>query len=106
MTDYHRFTDSLGQVVIGRDRMRGGWNTYFGMVPDYRLTDDNWLSDGPVVVMLGTARGTYSPDGSLDPKRVWTTPTACRALVRDDLLAEWQVYADNEPIRQLMRAIV
>ena len=24
-------------------------------------------------------------------------------LVRDGLIAEWQVYADNEPIRQRMR---
>jgi hypothetical protein len=27
-----------------------------------------------------------------------------RALVRDGQIAEWQVYADNEPIREQMRA--
>jgi hypothetical protein len=84
--------------------MRGGWVGYFGMVPDYRLAVEQWLADGSTVVMLGTASGTYSPNGSLDPKHRWTTPVACRATVRGDLVAEWRVYADNEPIRQLMRA--
>ena len=104
MTEDHCFVDSLGNVVNGRDAMKGGWTAYFRMVPDYRLTAQEWFTDGPVVVMLGTASGTYSPDGSLDPKRAWTTPVACRAVVQGDLVAEWRGYADNEPIRQLMRA--
>jgi ketosteroid isomerase-like protein len=104
MTDDHRFIDSLGNVVNGREAMRAGWVGYFGMVPDYRLTAEQWLCDGPVVVMLGTSGGTYSPDGTLQPERRWTTPLAGRATVRGDLVAEWRVYADNEPIRQLMRA--
>jgi ketosteroid isomerase-like protein len=103
MTEDHRFVDSLGNVVNGREAMRAGWVGYFGMVPDYRLDAEQWLCDGPVVVMLGTASGTYSPDGSLDPKRAWKTPVAARAAVRGELVAEWRVYADNEPIRQLMR---
>jgi ketosteroid isomerase-like protein len=103
MTEDHRFVDSLGNVVTGREAMKVGWVGYFSMVPDYRLTAQQWLCDGPVVVMLGTASGTYSPDGSLQSERRWTTPVACRAAVRGDLVAEWQVYADNEPIRQMMR---
>ncbi|HEV3301246.1 MAG TPA: nuclear transport factor 2 family protein [Planctomycetaceae bacterium] len=103
MTEDHRFIDSLGNVVSGREAMKAGWAGYFSMVPDYRLTAQQWLCDGPVVVMLGTASGTYSPDGSLHPERRWATPVACRAAVRGDLVAEWQVYADNEPIRQMMR---
>jgi hypothetical protein len=27
-----------------------------------------------------------------------------RAIIRDGQVAEWQVYADNEPIREQMRA--
>lgn len=103
MTEDHRFIDSLGNVVGGREAMKAGWAGYFSMVPDYRLTAQQWLCDGHVAVMLGTASGTYSPDGSLRPERRWTTPVACRAAVRGDLVAGWQVYADNEPIRQMMR---
>jgi hypothetical protein len=39
----------------------------------------------------------------LRPENHWTTPAAWRASIRDGLIAEWRVYADNEPIRQIMR---
>ncbi len=104
MTEDHRFVDSLGNVVAGREAMRQGWVGYFDMVPDYRLVMDDWFCEGSFVVMLGTASGTYSPDRSLNPENRWTTPTAIRAVIRENQVAEWRVYADNEPIRQLMRA--
>jgi uncharacterized protein (TIGR02246 family) len=103
MTDDHRFIDSLGQVIAGRDTMRAGWSMYFRMVPDYTLEPAEWFTDGDVVVLTGTAGGSYSPDGGGGPDRRWRTPAACRAVVRGDRVAEWRVYADNEPIRALMR---
>jgi ketosteroid isomerase-like protein len=30
----HRFVDSLGNVVEGREAMRKGWRGYFALVPD------------------------------------------------------------------------
>jgi len=53
--------------------------------------------------MLGTARGTYAPDGYLKPENRWETPLAIRAFVEEGLLTEWRVYADNEPVRQKMK---
>jgi ketosteroid isomerase-like protein len=103
MTEDHRFIDSLGNVVQGRETMRAGWVGYFAMVPEYHLAADQWLCDGPVVVMFGTASGDYCPDGAAESMGDWSTPAAFRALIRGNLVAEWQVYADNEPIRQLMR---
>ena len=103
-TEDHRFIDSLGNVVTGREKIQAGWAGYFGMVPDYRLAAEQWLTDGDVVVMFGMASGTYSADGSVRPERRWSTPVCCRAVVKGDQLVEWRVYADNEPIRQLMRA--
>jgi ketosteroid isomerase-like protein len=103
-TEDHRFIDSLGNVVTGREKIQAGWTGYFGMVPDYRLAAEQWITDGDVVVMFGTASGTYCPDGSVRPERHWSTPVCCRAVVNGDKLVEWRVYADNEPIRQLMRA--
>lgn len=104
MTEDHRFIDSLGEIAAGRETMRQGWKYYFAMVPDYTLVPESWLADGPVVVMLGSAGGTYSPDGVQTPERKWSCPAACRALIRENLVAEWRVYADNEPIRKLMGA--
>jgi hypothetical protein len=33
----------------------------------------------------------------------WKVPAAWRAVVRDGLIAEWQVYVDNEPLRASLR---
>jgi uncharacterized protein (TIGR02246 family) len=102
MTGEHRFIDSLGNVVTGSVAMRAGWTGYFRMVPDYTIAIDEIYSDGPVVIMLGAAQGTYSTGGALKPENRWSTPVALRAFVEDGKIAEWRVYADNEPIRKLM----
>jgi uncharacterized protein (TIGR02246 family) len=103
MTDEHRFIDSLGNAVAGREAVRKAWQGYFRMVPDYSIAIEETLVDGQVVLMLGMAQGTYSPDGRLRPENRWETPVALRAVVEDGLVAEWRVYADNEPIRRLIR---
>ncbi len=103
MTPEHRFVDSLGGVTAGREAMRSAWAGYFRMVPDYSIAVEEILCDGPVVVMLGVARGTYSPDGELRTENRWETPAVLRAFVEDGLVVEWRVYSDNEPMRELMR---
>jgi len=65
---------------------------------------------GPVTAMFGRAGGTYSPDGRVLPQNRWARrdrggsgeTAAWKAVVRDGLVAEWRVFADNEPIRRLM----
>ncbi len=103
MAPAHRFIDSLDNVVEGREKMRAGWAAYFRMVPDYSIAVDETFLDGPVVVMLGVAEGTYAPRGELKPENRWKTAVALRAQVEDGLVAEWRVYADNEPMRERMR---
>jgi uncharacterized protein (TIGR02246 family) len=103
MAPDHRFVDSLGNVVAGREKMRAGWSGYFKMVPDYSIAIEESFCDGPVVLMLGVAEGTYAPDGNLKPDNRWKTPVALRAQVEDGLVTEWRVYADNEPLRERMR---
>jgi uncharacterized protein (TIGR02246 family) len=102
MTDEHCFIDSLGTVVTGREAMRAGWRGYFRMVPDYTIAIEEILSDGPVVLMLGVAQGSCAPDGQAKAENRWSTPAAFRAFIEDGKVAEWRVYADNEPIRRLM----
>jgi len=103
MSPEHRVVDSLGSVIEGREAVLAGWAGYFRMVPDYSIAVEETLCDGSAVVMLGVAQGTYSPDGRLRAESRWETPAAFRAFVEDGLVAEWRVYADNEPLRQKMR---
>ena len=102
MAPEHRFTDSLGFVVEGREKMRAAWMGYFAMIPDYALAIEEVHCGGSVVVMLGEARGTYAPGGNLQPENRWKTPVALRARIEAGKVAEWRVYSDNEPIRQCM----
>jgi ketosteroid isomerase-like protein len=103
MTDDHLFVDFRGAQYRGRETMRSGWLGYFSTVPDYTIEVQETVADGPVVIVVGMARGTYSPDGNLDPADRWSTPGAWRAVVANGDVAVWQVFADNEPIRQIMR---
>ena len=103
MTADHLFVDGLGQEVRGREAMRAGWPTYFGMVPDFQITITDCVEHGPVTAMFGRAGGTYAPGGRISLENRWDTPAAWKAVVRDALVAEWRVFADNEPIRRLMR---
>jgi ketosteroid isomerase-like protein len=102
ITDRYRFTDSLGNIVEGRTKMRAGWAGYFRMIPGYTIAVEETYSDGPVVVMLGVAMGTYAPDGHLIAENRWKTTAALRAVIEDGEVSEWKVYADNDPIRRLM----
>jgi len=107
MTSDHRFIDSMGDLVEGREAMLEGWKAYFAMVPDYKLeiSDCFVATKGATEVMLvGEASGSYQSKGVRRADSSWSTPAALRAVARDDQIAEWQVYADNEPIRQQMRA--
>lgn len=104
MTDGHCFVDSLGAAVCGKANMREGWQAYLTMVPDYQIDIRQMCHNGEVVVFLGAARGTYSPDGRLREEYGWETPAAWRVVVKGERVAEWQVYADNEPIRRKIAA--
>lgn len=102
MTEEHRFVDSLGAVVQGRENMLLGWAAYFRMVPDYAIHVEETFENGVIVVLLGMASGTYAKDGQVRPENSWQTPAAWRAQIEGDKVSEWRVYADNEPIRKLM----
>ena len=102
MTEDHVFMDGMGTRYEGRETMRVGWEGYFQMIPDYQVVVEETYIDGAVVVLLGTATGTYAVDGRLLPENRWQTPAAWRARIRGGLVAEWRVYTDNQPLRQLM----
>jgi hypothetical protein len=83
--------------------VRAAWAAYFRMVPDYTVAVEETYSAGPVVILLGIAQGTLAPDGQPKPENRWQTPAALRAFVEEGEIAEWRVYADNEPIRAILR---
>jgi len=97
------FVDGLGSRMQGLDRLRAAWQGYFKIVPDYNISHDEIFKHGDTVAMFGTAQGTFSQNGQILKENYWTTPAAWRAQVKNGKIALWQVFADNEPIRAIMR---
>jgi ketosteroid isomerase-like protein len=102
MAEDHRFIDGLGQEVRGREQMEKGWRGYFAWFPDYSIKVDDAMSDGNVAAMFGSAQGTYSGKGNLLADPHWEIPTAWKAVVRNERIFQWRVYADNEPVWKVM----
>jgi hypothetical protein len=94
--------DGLGCSVTGREAMRNAWQAYFAMVPDYWIRIERLLQQETVVAAFGKAGGTFADNGRLDAANRWEVPAAWQAIVGDSGVAVWQVFMDNEPIRQIM----
>jgi len=103
LTDDSVFIDSLGNRIEGAGKLRGAWAAYFKMVPDYSIAHVEIFAEGNTVAVFGTAQGTFARGAEMKKEDFWKTPAAWRAVVRDGKIAEWQVFADNEPIRAIMR---
>ena len=103
MTADGEFIDSMGNGLRGAEKLRSAWIGYFKMVPDYSISHSEILVNSNTVAIFGSAQGTFSKNGSLKKENFWKTPAAWRATINDGKVALWQVYADNEPIRAIMR---
>jgi ketosteroid isomerase-like protein len=95
MAPGHIFIDSLGRRVEGAVSMEAGWRGYFALCPDYWIRADNVMEVDGVVLAAGQA------GGSID-KIAWQTPAAWKATIRDGTVAEWQVFADNKPVYEIL----
>ena len=102
MTTEHIFQDALGERFIGREKMREGWRRYFETVADYKIRAEEFFQTGDRLAIFGSASGVYAGNGGASGDKFWEVPAAWRAVIRDGLVAEWRVYADNQPLRKLM----
>ena len=65
------------------------------MCPDYRIRIDDLMPRDQVVLALGEAGGTIKGDA-------WQTPAAWKAVVHENKIAEWQVFANNKPVYEIL----
>jgi uncharacterized protein (TIGR02246 family) len=102
MSDDHTFVDAFGESWQGRSTMRRAWKGYLEWFPDYTIIVDETLVSGDTVAMFGKATGTYAVEGNLPPENHWELPAAWKGVVKDGQVSHWQVYADNQPVRDIM----
>lgn len=72
------------------------------MITDYKVRAEEFFQTDLRLAIFGTASGRYSAAGNTSAEKFWEVPVAWRAVIRGGLIAEWRVYADNQPLRKLM----
>jgi hypothetical protein len=65
------------------------------MCPDYWVRIDKSISERDTVLAIGEAGGTID-------SVPWRTPAAWEAIIRDGLVLEWRVFADNKPVYEIL----
>ena len=99
MTIDHVFIDSQGNKMIGNENMKNAWIGYFSLFPDYKIEITDTLQNDSIIVLLGFASGTYKTNkGSSDKNNYWRVPASWKAIVDDEKIKFWQVYADNSVV--------
>lgn len=81
------FTDIGGSVYQEEGFMAG----YLALFPDYQIHVHHALQDGNGVAIIGKTTGSHvAPEIEEKEILVWT------AEIRDGLISEWRIYADDE----------
>jgi ketosteroid isomerase-like protein len=92
MTDDHRFVDSAGSVVAGKDEVLAAWEGFFESFPDYRNDWGEVTSSDAVVTATG--RSVCSNEPALDGPAIWTARTS------GGKVSEWRVHEDTPANRR------
>ena len=103
LADHAVWIDSLGNRIEGLALVRSVWESYFMMVPDYHMEHTEIFGEGDHVAMVGAIAGTLSRDGQLRTENHWRCPAVWKAVAKDGKIILWQIFADNEPLRQVLR---
>lgn len=83
MSSDHRFVDSAGGTVVGKDSCRVAWASFFESFPDYRNVFDSITVVAPgQVVVNGRSECNFEPLHG---------PARWHATVAGDSIVEWRV---------------
>jgi ketosteroid isomerase-like protein/catechol 2,3-dioxygenase-like lactoylglutathione lyase family enzyme len=96
MTTDHAFVDAIGSQISGADTARAGWAKYFQWFPDYLLELTDVLESGQTIMATGTATATYLGHPGEAGENHWKIPVALKAILRENKIALWQVFADTK----------
>jgi len=102
MTDDHLFIDSQGNKMEGKEKMRNAWTEYFRLFPDYKIEIEEIFEKDTSICILGFAGGTYKNIHDENDLNHWRVPAAWKAIIKDNQVKYWQVYADNLVVMEII----
>ena len=103
LTNDHIFIDSQDNRFIGAENMRAAWTQYFEMFPDYKIEINETIENDSIISLFGYASGTYKNLKNKENSNFWRIPAAWKAIVKDDKIKFWQVYADNIIVMDIIK---
>ena len=92
MSDDHTFIDAHGNKVSGREQMLAGWRSYFAWFPDYSIEVTDVFEGEELFGLFGYAGGSFKGNS----EQSWRLPAAWKAVVQNDRVTLWQVFADTK----------
>jgi len=92
----HRFIDSLGIEIVGREAVRIAWRRFFDAFPGYSMRIDTVFGDRRQVALFGAALWPAAAAGS-----TVEAPAAWRAEIAKGKILEWQVYSDSSLLHRV-----
>ena len=95
MSDDHTFIDSEWSRLTGKKKVLKSWKEYYDLFPDYSITCTEIISEENRVVMIGFANGSVNGEE-------WVVPATWLAVVLEDKISEWRIYADLRSVRELL----
>ncbi len=97
-----RLIDATGKMFHGRARTRNAWSKLFDLFPDYEISTSEIVSKDNLIFMIGTVCGTHAVLGTLLSTNRRSISAAWRAKVEKDKVSEWQIYADDSKVKQII----
>ncbi len=95
MTDDHIFIDSQDNRTTGIKNMKQAWIGYFELFPDYKIEIKEIFEKVSLFCLTGYASGTYKNLKNENNSNYWRIPAAWSAIIKNNKVKQWQVYADN-----------
>ncbi|MFI5196600.1 MAG: nuclear transport factor 2 family protein [Chitinophagales bacterium] len=92
LTNDHVFVDATGNEVKGKEKMTSGWDGYFKLFPDYHIEITEVFILGDTAAAFGFAEGSYKGI----KENHWRLPASWKAVVHEQKIKLWQVYADTK----------
>ena len=102
MTTDHIFIDSQDNKTEGKDKIKQAWMAYFSWFPDYKIEINEIFEKDSLICLLGYASGTYKALKKTNNSNFWRIPAAWKAIIQDNKVKQWQVYADNIVVMEII----
>jgi len=102
MADNFTFIDSRDNRCTGKENMKQAWIEYFNLFPDYNIEITGMLKKKSLFYLVGYAGGTYKNLKNEENSNYWRIPAAWSAMIKKNKVQNWQVYADNSVVVELL----